>query len=113
MTADQRVSRAREYLAGIRQHKVTTLPPSVLVRECAELRRQLGQVLDAIDQAVELEDLADFPPEEEPYCTTCGDWAGMFLGMDGWHHFRGDPAPGGKRELYEADHEAVIGWRLP
>jgi len=39
--------------------------------------------------------------------------AGMFLGMDGWHHFRGDPAPGGKRELYEADHEAVIGWRLP
>jgi hypothetical protein len=27
------------------------LPPSVLVRECAELRRQLGQVLDVIGQA--------------------------------------------------------------
>ncbi len=25
------------------------LPPSVLVRECAELRRQLGQVLDVIE----------------------------------------------------------------
>ena len=48
MSADRRVTLAREYLASVRQHKVTTLPPSVLVRECAELRRQLGQVLDAI-----------------------------------------------------------------
>lgn len=50
MTADQRAANAREYLASVRQHKVTALPPSVLVRECAELRRQLGQVLDAIGQ---------------------------------------------------------------
>jgi hypothetical protein len=33
--------------------------------------------------------------------------------MDGWHHFRGDPAPGGLRELYDAGHEAVIGWTRP
>lgn len=51
MTADPRVTAAREYLTGIRQHKVAALPPSVLVRECAELRRQLGQVLDAVGQA--------------------------------------------------------------
>jgi hypothetical protein len=49
--ADLRVTNAREYLAGVRQHKVSALPPSVLLREVAELRRQLGQVLDAIDQA--------------------------------------------------------------
>ena len=51
MSADPRVQLAREYLAAARQHKVDILPPSVLVRECAELRRQLGKVLDAIGQA--------------------------------------------------------------
>ena len=51
MTApDQRVANAREYLDAIRPHKVTTRPPSVLLRECAELRRQLGQVLDVIGE---------------------------------------------------------------
>lgn len=49
----------------------------------------------------------------EPYCTVCGEWAGMFLGLEGWHHFHGDPAAGGVRTLYDADHEAVIGWRQP
>jgi hypothetical protein len=44
-----RVEIARDYLASVRQHEVTHLPPSVLVRECAELRRQLGLVLDLID----------------------------------------------------------------
>jgi hypothetical protein len=49
VTGDMRVTAAREYLDAIRPHKVTTRPPSVLVRECAELRRMLGQVLDVID----------------------------------------------------------------
>lgn len=43
--ADQRVAGAREYLDGARHRKVTELPPSVLVRELAETRRQLGIVL--------------------------------------------------------------------
>ncbi len=51
---DQRPAIARDYLVSVRRHQVTTLPPSVLVRECAELRRQLGLVLDAIDQAAAL-----------------------------------------------------------
>jgi hypothetical protein len=68
--------------------------------------------------AVRLRDMATALRESgedgtEPYCTTCGQWAGMFLGMDGWHHFRGDPAPGGVRELYDAGHQAVIGWTRP
>lgn len=107
---DQRVTSAREYLASIRKHKVSSLPDTVLIREAAELRRQLGQVLDAIDQAG---DIADLIKDDglEPYCTTCGDWAGLFLGMDGWHHFTGDPAAGGERELYAADHDVTVGWR--
>jgi hypothetical protein len=48
MSADQRVELAREYLASIRRQHVDELPPSVLVRECAELRRLLGQVLAVI-----------------------------------------------------------------
>ena len=40
----------------------------------------------------------------EPYCATCGAWIGIFHGLTGWRHFRGDPAPGGQRELYEAGH---------
>src|SRR5262249_47489350 len=49
VSADQRVELAREYLAGARRTGVGHLPPSVLMRECAELRRQLGVVLDVID----------------------------------------------------------------
>jgi hypothetical protein len=49
----------------------------------------------------------------EPYCTACGAFVGMFFGMTGWHHFRGDPAPGGRRVLYEAGHAAAVGWTVP
>ena len=45
----------------------------------------------------------------EPHCATCGAWIGIFYvyGLTEWRHFRGDPAPGGQRELYEAGHEAA------
>ena len=55
MSADQRVTSARAYLTGIRKHKVADLPFSVLLREAAELRRQLGQVLDAVGQDGEIQ----------------------------------------------------------
>lgn len=48
MSADQRITTAREFLSGARKRKVDQLPPSVLMRELAECRRQLGQVLDVI-----------------------------------------------------------------
>ena len=106
---DPRLTAAREFLDGARGRKVGQLPASVLLREDAELRRQLGQVLDVIEadgigQALGLDGT-------EPYCTACGEWAGLFLGMEGWHHFHGDPGPGGVRTLYDAGHDAVIGWR--
>jgi hypothetical protein len=49
MSADQRVQLAREYLDGARQRPVDHLPPSRLVAELAETRRQLGIVLAVID----------------------------------------------------------------
>ena len=49
----------------------------------------------------------------EPYCVTCGAWIGIFHSLAGWRHFRGDPAPGGQRELYEAGHEAAPAWCTP
>lgn len=56
MAADQRLVSAREFLDAIRPYKVTSRPPSVLVREDAELRRMLGQVLDVIRESVSLTD---------------------------------------------------------
>jgi hypothetical protein len=44
---DQRITKAREYLAGVEQRDVLYLPPSALLRECAETRRQLAAVLAA------------------------------------------------------------------
>jgi hypothetical protein len=43
--ADERAELAARYLAEARQRPVDSLAPSLLMRECAELRRLLGQVL--------------------------------------------------------------------
>jgi len=106
VTADGRLTAARAFLASSRGRKLAERPHSVLIREAAELRRQLAQVLDVIDEGAE-------DDGTEPYCTTCLSWVGMFFGLAGWHHFRGDPAPGGKRVLYEAGHAAEVAWIIP
>src|SRR5216684_312389 len=109
---DPRITAAREFLWHARTRpKPAALPQIVIDREDAELRRQLGQVLDATGQAPALYDPGD--DGTEPYCTTCGEWAGLFRGLAGWRHFRGDPAPGGERIVYDAGHAAVIGWCRP
>jgi hypothetical protein len=74
-------------------------------------RVMLRNLLDIIDELVGQARTDD--DDAEPYCTTCGDWIGHFLGMDGWHHFRGDPAAGGHRVLYDAGHEAAPAWCVP
>ena len=58
-------------------------------------------------------DQADGGEDAEPYCATCGAWIGIFHGVQGWRHFRGDPAPGGQRELYDPGHEAAPAWCVP
>ena len=50
MTADQRVTNAREYLGYAREVRVADLPHTAVVRLAAELRRQLGQVLDVVTE---------------------------------------------------------------
>jgi hypothetical protein len=48
VSADQRAEQAREYLTDAQRHPVDQLPPSLLMRECADLRRLLGQVLGVL-----------------------------------------------------------------
>jgi hypothetical protein len=67
-TVDQRVALAREYLASIRIRPVATLPPLVLERECAELRRQLGQVLAVFDDHTDQETLTSALADAIAYC---------------------------------------------
>ncbi len=93
------------------------LPPGLGL--AGRLKTALEMALSVIDEhARQAEDAtaeADDPDEDgtEPYCTACGEWTGIFHGMEGWHHFRGDPSPGGRRTLYDAGHEAVPGWCRP
>ena len=75
MTGSERVANAQEFLASARKRKVTELPPSVLMREDAELRRQLGVVLDLIGEASEVlgRAFADAIGYREPpsFCEFC------------------------------------------
>ncbi|HEV8274891.1 MAG TPA: hypothetical protein VGQ26_04235 [Streptosporangiaceae bacterium] len=48
MSADQRAETARDYLTAARKRSVEQMPPSLLMRECAELRRLLGQVFGVL-----------------------------------------------------------------
>jgi hypothetical protein len=48
VSADQRAELARRFLTEARQRSVEQMPPTLLMREVAELRRLLGQVLDIL-----------------------------------------------------------------
>jgi hypothetical protein len=76
-------------------------------------RVMLRNLLDIVDELAEALRVHDEDDGTEPWCTTCGECIGHFLGMEGWRHFRGDPSPGGHRKLYEADHEAAPAWCVP
>jgi hypothetical protein len=45
---DERAELARQFLTETRTRSVDQLAPTLLMRECAELRRLLGQVLDVL-----------------------------------------------------------------
>jgi hypothetical protein len=45
---DQRITLAREYLAAARGRPIDHMPPSRMMAELVETRRQLGQVLAAV-----------------------------------------------------------------
>src|SRR5258708_29946821 len=65
--ADQRVEHAREFLDAIRPYKVADRPHSVLVREDAELRRFVGQLLDVIGEQAR-------PAAPGSVCVDVGGW---------------------------------------
>jgi len=96
----------REYLARAVAGEGLDDDQGALEHALAELGR-VSVILAAATEGDEDED------DAEPYCVTCGRWVGMFHGLDGWRHFRGDPAPGGRRELRDADHEAAPAWCVP
>jgi hypothetical protein len=74
------------------------------------LADMLGLLLDALAGAGAGEE--DVCGGLEPYCAECGHWIGLFLGVGGWKHYRGDPR-GGKRELNDAGHDPVPAWCEP
>ncbi|HEY1321687.1 MAG TPA: hypothetical protein VGF32_15630 [Streptosporangiaceae bacterium] len=41
-------------------------------------------------------------------CSACGARIGMFIGRQGWHHYRGDGTAASPVEIYDADHEPVL-----
>ena len=45
---DERAELARRFLAEARQRSVEQMPPTLLMRECAELRRLLASVLGVL-----------------------------------------------------------------
>jgi len=96
-----------DYMAELASAPLTRPPGREWMLRLASV---LGDLLAGLDHAVDEDD--EFGGRE-PYCAECGAWIGIFFGLEGWHHFRGDPAPGGKRELYDAGHEASPAWCEP
>ena len=48
----------------------------------------------------------------EPYCTSCGATAGIFIGHgDDWRHYRGQGTVASPVEIFDAGHAPVIAWR--
>ncbi|HEY2550099.1 MAG TPA: hypothetical protein VGI64_05940 [Streptosporangiaceae bacterium] len=64
---DDRITQARDYLAGCRKRKLAELPPSLLLREAAELRRQLGQVLDVLGEVRTVLTAFDWETDDRQY----------------------------------------------
>jgi hypothetical protein len=61
VSADERVTLARRFLAEAQQRSVEQMPPTLLMREAAELRRLLASVLAVLaerqDQARQLAEI--------------------------------------------------------
>jgi hypothetical protein len=50
--------------------------------------------------------------DPEPYCTTCGAKAGIFIAHgDAWLHYTGEGTVTSPVELFDAGHAPVIAWR--
>jgi hypothetical protein len=101
-----KIGTLREYVArvlGGERHD----HQEALDRVAAELAR-VSVILAAATEGVDDEDDA-----AEPYCTACGAWAGLFHGLEGWRHFRGEGTAASPVELHDAGHEPAVAWTVP
>lgn len=94
------------YQAALASAPLGSPPGREWMLQLASALGDLLAVLDAADDGGELDGL-------EPYCTGCGSWIGMFVGLEGWRHFRGEGTVASPVELYDAGHEAIPGWMEP
>ena len=105
----RRVAGLREYITGVLAGAGEVVSHQYALEVTGGDLFVLAALLAADPSVVE-----DGPGDElEPYCRTCGHWIGHFLGLDGWQHYRGEPAAGGQRTLYDAGHEADPAWCIP
>jgi len=63
-------------------------------------------VADYDDQADEPED--DYWRDYNYTCSTCGGQISMFIGHQGWQHYRGSGTTADRIEIYDAGHEATF-----
>jgi hypothetical protein len=96
---------AKEKLDDLGRHLLSSLAKVLGSRE--QVAALVADLLDEDDQDQDDDDM-------EPYCTTCGQWAGIFHGHGGgWHHYRGEGTLTSPVELYDAGHEVTVGWTVP
>jgi hypothetical protein len=87
----RRVAGLREYITGVLAGAGEAVSHQYALEVTGGDLFVLAALLAADPSVVE-----DGPGDElEPYCRVCGDWIGHFLGLDGWQHYRGEPAAGG------------------
>jgi hypothetical protein len=81
----------------------------------ADVTTEKGAMLHGTGEspAAALQDAKDSEEYPEPYCITCGEPVSIFIGYEGWRHYRGEGTPENRTELYDAGHAPVVAWRWP
>jgi hypothetical protein len=101
-----KIGTLREYVArvlGGERHDRQEAP----ARVAAALAR-VSVILAAATEGVDDED-----DDAEPYCLACGQWVGLFHGLEGWRHFCGEGSAASPVVLYDAGHEPAVAWTVP
>lgn len=102
-----------EVPALLHQLGVEELPEAPTVEQAADALTTVAR--KAIDELERLDEYAWAITEAPPaYCRTCGADLGMFIGRDGWEHWRTieDPATGlGRSEVFDPGHPPQVGYR--
>jgi hypothetical protein len=75
---------------------------------------EITRIPGGAELAADMHDKDQDDDGTEQYCTTCGHWAGIFIGHgDGWHHYRGEGTAASPVELYDVGHEVTAARTVP